>query len=445
MSFDLTQDDFNYIFTSMDDAVCVMNSKGVLVSANASAQKLFGINQDNLSKEKIWKYIPYTPKNDDLIQMFIDASNQKLRNHQGYVDYENEAGKVFKLRVSMSATRAADGEVLYIIIISDLTEFIRVNMAFERYTSREIADYVLHNPNGELLGGKQCECSILMSDLRGFTALSTKLSPADLIIVLNHYFENMVEVIEKNGGSVIEFLGDGIFVIFGAPKEDKDHALHSVRCAVEMQNAMEAVNKWNEENNYPALEMGIGINSGKVVVGNIGSLKKTKYGCMGENVNLAGRVETYTVGGQIYISEHTRNGITERLDIASEDSFMPKGGKEPLKIYEIQGVGQLQINVANSEINWENTKQNKEVVFYALEGKSVGGDKNKGSIKALSEDRRFGLLETGVKLSDKQNIMLDIGGDLYAKVIDVSEGKYTICFTAKPDVFKAWEESVFNV
>ena len=123
---------------------------------------------------------------------------------------------------------------------------------------------------------------------------------------------------------------------------------------------------------------------------------------------------------------------------------MPKGGKEPLKIYEIQGVGQLQINVANKEINWENTKQNEEVVFYPLEGKSVSGDKNKGAIRALSDDRRFGLLETGVKLSDKQNIMLDIGGDLYAKVINVSEGRYTICFTAKPDVFKAWEESVYK-
>jgi adenylate cyclase len=89
-------------------------------------------------------------------------------------------------------------------------------MAFERYTSREIAQYVLHNPGGELLGGQQKECSILMSDLRGFTALSTRLSPADLIILLNHYFEMMVEVIAKYNGSVIEFLGDGIFVIFGA-------------------------------------------------------------------------------------------------------------------------------------------------------------------------------------------------------------------------------------
>ena len=192
MSFDLSQDNFNYIFTNMEDAVCIMSGKGVLIYANASARKLFGISEESFSDQKIWKYIPYTERNDDLIQMFIDSSKQKLMNHQGMVDYENIDGKIFKLRISMSATKMPNGEILYISIISDLTEFIRVNMAFERYTSREIAQYVLHNPGGELLGGQQKECSILMSDLRGFTALSTRLSPADLIILLNHYFEMMV-------------------------------------------------------------------------------------------------------------------------------------------------------------------------------------------------------------------------------------------------------------
>ena len=442
MSFDLSQDNFNYIFTNMEDAVCIMSGKGVLIYANASARKLFGISEESFSDQKIWKYIPYTERNDDLIQMFIDSSKQKLMNHQGMVDYENIDGKIFKLRISMSATKMPNGEILYISIISDLTEFIRVNMAFERYTSREIAQYVLHNPGGELLGGQQKECSILMSDLRGFTALSTKLSPADLIILLNHYFEMMVEVIAKYNGSVIEFLGDGIFVIFGAPKDDSEHALSCVKCAVEMQNAMKAVNEWNEENNYPILEMGIGINSGKVVVGNIGSLKKTKYGCMGENVNLAGRVESYTVGGQIYISQNTKELIAEPLDIVSEDSFMPKGGKQELKIYEIKGVGDLVVDTINDTISWEGVKKEEEVALYALEGKAVCGDRKKGTVKAISADRRYGLLKTDETLLDKQNIMLDIGGDLYAKVIGIVDGMYNICFTSKPDIFKTWLNSV---
>lgn len=438
MSFELNQDAFDYIFTSMDDAICVITGEGVLKYANFSAQRLFGINGEDQNGEKLWKYVPYTQRNDDLIQMFIESCKQKLISHQAYVDYENKEGKVFKLRVCMSAIRGKGGEVLYISIISDLTEFIRVNTAFQRYTSSEIADFVLNDPKGEMLGGQQRDCSILMSDLRGFTALSTRMTPADLITVLNHYFEAMVEIIERNGGTVIEFLGDGIFVVFGAPKEEEEHALLSVCCAVEMQNAMEEVNRWNEENNFPALEMGIGINSGQVVVGNIGSQKKAKYGCMGENVNLAGRVESYTIGGQIYISENTRKRISEELDIAGEDSFLPKGGKEELKIYDIRGAGQIKINSLNEDIRWESITRKPEVIFYKLEGKAVIDEKNKGFIKALSLDGRYGLLETTTELLDKQNIMIDIGGDLYAKVVGTVDGRYKICFTAKPDIFTEW-------
>ncbi len=440
MSLNLSQKDFNYIFASMEDGICVMDKKGILRFANISAKELFGIPEEVPDEQKIWKYIPYTEKNDDLIQMFIDSSNEKMSNHEGFVDYENEAGKIFKLRISMTATKLSNDETMYIAIISDLTEFIRVNMAFARYTSRDIAEYVLHNPEGELLGGQQRECTIMMSDLRGFTALSTRLTPSELIIVLNHYFEAMVSIIEKHGGSVIEFLGDGIFVVFGAPKEDEEHALNCVKCAVEMQNAMSSINKWNEENGYPLLEMGIGINSGKVVVGNIGSHQKTKYGCMGENVNLAGRVESYTVGGQIYISEHTANRINEHLDIAGKDSFMPKGAKSEVTIYDIWGVGDTHIESVNTIKAWMNMQKEVRVPFYKLEGKCVTEGKYEGQIIALSNDRKCAKLVVETTFADRQNIMLDIGGDLYAKVIEQKEDYYILRFTSTPEHFNEWVE-----
>ena len=142
-----------------------------------------------------------------------------------------------------------------------------MNKAFERYTSRDIAKYVLETPDGHKRGGVNKEVSILMSDLRGFTSISTKLPPDDLIVILNHYFEKMSEIIEENNGTIIEFLGDGIFVVFGAPNDLPDHASLAVKCAIEMENAMDEVNKWNVENGYPELEMGIGINSGMARVG----------------------------------------------------------------------------------------------------------------------------------------------------------------------------------
>ena len=210
------------------------------------------------------------------------------------------------------------------IVARDLTELVRVNSAFARYTSPEIADYVLHTPEGEKQGGRTQNVTILMSDLRGFTALSTKLHPDMLITILNHYFEAMTAVISSYNGTVIEFLGDGIFVVFGAPNDDETHAEHAVYCAVEMQNAMKSVNEWSTLHGYPELEMGIGINSGPAVVGNIGSADKMKYGCMGGTVNLAGRVETFTTGGQIYISERTKAELHSELTISAEQILCPK-------------------------------------------------------------------------------------------------------------------------
>ena len=118
-------------------------------------------------------------------------------------------------------------------------------------------------------------------------------------------------------------------------------------CAVEMQNAMKMVNKRNRENGFPDLEMGIGINTGFATVGNIGSEKKMKFGCVGEVVNLAGRTESLTTGGQIYITEYTLAQMSVRPDIQEVRSFMPKGAKTPVELFRISGHGpKYQLNEA---------------------------------------------------------------------------------------------------
>ena len=119
-----------------------------------------------------------------------------------------------------------------------------------------------------------------------------------------------------------------------------------------MENVMEEVNAWNRENGYPDLEMGIGINSGKAVVGNIGSDKKMKYGCMGSTVNIAGRIESLTIGGQILITENIARKIEEELVITSEDVILPKGSPTELKYYEIRGIGDLTCGVISDDLNW---------------------------------------------------------------------------------------------
>ncbi len=425
------------VFKNMEDAVCVTNKHGIIYYMNEAASTLLSADGSAPGKEKIWKLIPYTETNDELIQMFIDATVTKKITHHGVVDFEKNDGSVCKLSVNITYTYEED-EQFIVVVITNLTELFRVNAAFRRYTSNEIADFVLNTPEGEKQGGKQSEVTIMMSDLRGFTALSTRIGPEQLITILNHYFAVMSEIIEKHHGTVIEFLGDGIFVVFGAPKEDKDHAKDAVECAIEMENAMVSVNEWNQSQGYPDLQMGIGINSGLAVVGNIGSENKMKYGCMGETVNLAGRVESFTIGGQIYVSENTKALIDQKLSVSETQSIMPKGAKKEISIYSVVGIGELMLTSAMTEIKWEGRERDLDITFKRLEGKAVEDETLTGKVIKLSEDLGFARMTSDIELTKSTNIMIDIGGDLYAKVTDVDDKGYVICFTSKPESFASW-------
>ena len=425
-----------YFFTNTEDAVCVISSSGELQYANPSAEKLFGLQAG--IKMKIWNAVPYVEGNDDLIQLFIDAVSNKVATHEAIVDYVNNEGVVSNLHIRMTCYNNND-QVVYLIVITNMTQLFKVNSALVRYTSPDIADYALATAEGQKSGGQTKNVTIMMSDLRGFTALGAKLPAEELITVLNHYFAAMVAVIQKYGGTVIEFLGDGIFVVFGAPKDLEDHAVNAVKCAVEMQSALHAVNDWNRENGYPELEMGIGINTGNAVVGNIGSEKKMKYGCMGSVVNITGRLESLTIGGQVFITENTRKLISSDLAIVSESSFLPKGAPEELKYYEIEGIEDLHIGDGSSrEIIWQEDSEEISYQFFVLEEKKVGVETLSGKVIRISSNKRFALLATDAKLSEKQNIMLRKDNEcVYAKIIREDAEGFVICFTSSPQIVTA--------
>jgi class 3 adenylate cyclase len=208
-----------------------------------------------------------------------------------------------------------------------------IRETFGRYLSDEIVETILEKPGGLKIGGEKRQATILMSDLRGFTSLCEGLPAEDVVSMVNIYLETMTEIILKYQGTIDEFIGDGILVIFGAPFQRPDDARRAVACAVEMQLAMASVNERNRQAGYPEVALGIGVNTGKMVVGNIGSKKRTKYGVVGRHVNLTARIESYTVGGQILISEDTLKECGDIVRIDNAMQVMPKGGKEPLTIY----------------------------------------------------------------------------------------------------------------
>jgi len=216
-------------------------------------------------------------------------------------------------------------------------DFIRDT--FGRYVTQEVVDRLLESDDGLALGGKITEISILMSDLRGFTAQTANMNPEKVLSLLNRYLGGMVEILLDHQAVVDEIIGDGILAFFGAPAAMQDHAARAVACALKMQAAMDSINGENKADGLPRLEMGIGVNTGTVVVGNIGSERRTKYGIVGTEVNLAGRIESYTVGGQVLVSESTFQrvrGIVEVRDVIQTEM---KGLQGPVRLYDVNGIG----------------------------------------------------------------------------------------------------------
>jgi adenylate cyclase len=203
--------------------------------------------------------------------------------------------------------------------------------------------------------------------------------------MVNTYLETMTEIILKHQGTIDEFIGDGILVIFGAPLQQTDDARRAVACAVDMQLAIASVNDRNRQAGYPEVALGIGVNTGKMVVGNIGSKKRTKYGVVGRNVNLTARIESYTVGGQIFISESTLKECGDIVQIDSSMEIMPKGVKKPLTIYEVGGIaGGYQLFLPpKPEADWIGLAQQLPIEFNELEGKNVGNSRHKATIIKL--------------------------------------------------------------
>jgi adenylate cyclase len=207
-----------------------------------------------------------------------------------------------------------------------------------RYVSPDIAAQCLRDRESVKLGGELRTVSILMSDLRGFSALSERLGPETMIELLNRYFARMVPVILAHGGTIAEFIGDAILVLFGAPVEAADDAPRAVRCAWGMQRAMQSFNEESRAAGLPELTMGIGLHAGRVVAGNIGSPDRVKYGVVGPPVNLAARIESLTVGPQTLLSSQLLARVTDLARVGPPTSASLKGIAEPVLVFELLGL-----------------------------------------------------------------------------------------------------------
>jgi class 3 adenylate cyclase/PAS domain-containing protein len=335
------------------------------------------------------------------------------------------------------------GRVL--ISVNDLTERMRADFLkemFGRYLSEEVMNTLLDNPDSVKLGGEKRNVTLMMTDLRGFTSISERLDPGQVIDLLNTYFEIMVDVLLRYDATINEITGDSILVIFGAPQQMSDRAKRAVACAIEMQNAMVSVNKKSMEMGLPEFEMGIGLNDAEVIVGNVGSQRRSKYGVVGSGVNMTSRIESYTVGGQILVSESVLKEAGESLRIDGIREVLPKGLETALKIYEVGGIGEP-YNVALDRKDEEMTVLLRRIPlrYSKLGGKHVLEAEYRCLIIALSlKNAEIEFDEPLTLLTDLKMSLNDVPGDLaskhfYGKVIEGTERgryRYVVRFTSVP-------------
>jgi len=194
------------------------------------------------------------------------------------------------------------------------------------------------NPSLARLGGNRREMTVLFSDIRGFTAVSEHAQPEAIVGMLNEYFTRMVEIVFAHHGTLDKFVGDMVMALFGAPLDDPDHAEHAVQTALAMVRALDVLNAEWASFGLPRLDIGIGINSGDMVAGNIGSQSIMSYTVIGDAVNLGARLESLNkeYGTRIIISGATRALLKGQYDIRPLGSVTVKGKSEPVAIFEVR-------------------------------------------------------------------------------------------------------------
>ena len=336
--------------------------------------------------------------------------------------------------------------------LAELNRFLR--KTFGRYLSKEVLQTLLADPRAVELGGQRRKVSILMADIRGFTQLSERLEPEQVVRILNRYLRVMTEICDRHRGTVSDIVGDALMVTFGAPQQMSDHAEAAVACGIEMQNAVASINRENAREGLAPIEIGIGLNTAEVIVGNIGSEARSKYGVVGSGVNMASRIESYAVGGQVLISQSVLEETGDSLRVDHGTQVFPKGAQEAFAIYEVGGVaGRYNVILDRAPDRFRKPPKPLVLSYAVLSGKHIGSETGEVEVSELSNT---GVLFTSREPFDVHvQLKLNLTGvspllaqsNFYGKVVAASSGEpatLRVRFTSVPAEIAAYFEGLIG-
>ncbi|MEL6321936.1 MAG: adenylate/guanylate cyclase domain-containing protein, partial [Cyanobacteria bacterium J06626_14] len=335
------------ILRSLSNSVLSTDRDGKVIAANDSAIKLLDLPTD-------------TPIEGQLVQDLINIEERSFteciegalnptekQDHEQYYPeqtlvskpgIENE-GEQHSVNLSINSITDVDDEShVYgaLVVMDDISDEKRLKSTMYRYMSQEVAEQALSS--GEVrLGGDRKEVSVLFSDIRSFTSIAESMDAEELVIMLNEYFELMVDAVLENKGTLDKYIGDAIMAVFGSPLKLDDHEYRAVQTSIEMRHRLKDFNRDRQNRNLKPIAIGIGLNSGHVISGNIGSSRRMEFTAIGDGVNLSSRLEgaTKQYGCDIVISENTYAPCKDQVWVRELDRIRVKGKNKPVGIYEL--------------------------------------------------------------------------------------------------------------
>ena len=318
------------IMSSITTGIIEINLFGEIQFVNKEAVRLLKKSEEEI----LGNHYLIIFENEDALINFI----QTVEINQERVfetEFSLKSGNK-KISVNISFSPVFDDKKDFsgiVIAIDDLSKINKVKSTFKKYVSKNIVDKLLESEDSLNLGGKESEVTILFSDIRGFTSMSEKLNPTEIVKLLNKYFKSMIDVVFKYNGTLDKIVGDELMVLYGVPLKTDDDTHNAVKTAIKMFIALDKFNQKIVKEGYKPFKIGIGINKGKAVSGNIGSEQQMNYTVIGDTINLGARLCSHAKSGEILISESVKDAIGDKYNFKSIPSIEVKGKENAIDVW----------------------------------------------------------------------------------------------------------------
>ena len=311
------------IMSSITTGIIMINVMGEIEFINQSAKTIFSIAEEEAIDNH---YFMVFQNNPGLIELLEKSEAKNEIIYEDNFAIEDLGGTAHEINLTLSpAYDEVNDRSGIVFSFEDLSNLNKLKSTFKKYVSENIVDELLQNETSLELGGTQRDVCVLFCDIRGFTALSEKMKPAEVVYLLNHYFEAMIDVVFAYNGTLDKIIGDELMVLYGVPLKSDNDAIRAVESAKQMFIALASFNDRIQSEGLPSLEIGIGINYGKVVSGNIGSEKQMNYTVIGDAVNLAARLCSHAKPGEIVISKSVFDQLEQRDGFVVHEPIKVKG------------------------------------------------------------------------------------------------------------------------